>query len=130
MTPDSRRAGFSMDNTEDKLRDYLKRVTTDLRQTRRKLAEFEGRAHEPIAIVATACHMPGGVRNPEELWQLLTDGVDTVAGMPTDRHWDLDAFYDPDPERLGTSYVREGAFLYDAAEFDAGFFEISPREAL
>ncbi|WP_149553118.1 type I polyketide synthase, partial [Streptomyces marokkonensis] len=116
-------------NTEDKLRDYLKRVTTDLRQTRRRLGELETRAHEPIAIVATACHLPGGVRSPEELWRLVADGVDTVSDLPTDRGWDIDGLYDPDPERVGTSYVRQGAFLYDAAEFDAGFFEISPREA-
>ncbi|MFJ5034115.1 type I polyketide synthase [Streptomyces sp. NPDC088560] len=115
--------------TEDKLRDYLKRVTTDLRQTRHRLTDLETRAHEPIAIVATACHMPGGVRSPEDLWQIVADGVDTVSDLPTDRGWDIEALYDPDPERIGTSYVRQGAFLYDAAEFDAGFFEISPREA-
>ncbi|MGW6295393.1 type I polyketide synthase, partial [Streptomyces sp. NPDC055058] len=117
------------DNTEDKLRDYLKRVTTDLRQTRGRLTELETRAHEPVAIVATACHLPGGVRSPEDLWQVVADGVDTVSELPTDRGWDIDALYDPDPERIGTSYVRQGAFLHDAAEFDAGFFEISPREA-
>ncbi|XIG73307.1 polyketide synthase [Streptomyces sp. SGAir0957] len=117
------------DNTEDKLRDYLKRVTTDLRQTRGRLTELETRAHEPVAIVATACHMPGGVRSPEDLWRIVADGVDTVSDLPTDRGWDIDALYDPDPEHIGTSYVRQGAFLHDAAEFDAGFFEISPREA-
>ncbi|MER8226512.1 type I polyketide synthase, partial [Streptomyces sp. NPDC094143] len=117
------------DTTEDKLREYLKRVTTDLRQTRRRLTDLETRAHEPIAIVATACRMPGGVRTPEDLWQVVADGVDTVSDLPADRGWDLDALYDPDPDRVGTSYVRQGAFLHDAAEFDAGFFEISPREA-
>ncbi|WP_461029651.1 type I polyketide synthase, partial [Streptomyces sparsus] len=88
------------------------------------------RDDEPIAIVSMGCRFPGGARTPEDFWQMILDETDAISHLPTDRGWDTDALYDPDPDHHGTTYAREGGFLHDAAEFDAGFFGISPREAM
>lgn len=83
---------------------------------------------DPIVIVGMACRFPGGVRTPEQFWELLRDGRDAVTEVPPDR-WDVDRFFDPDPAALGTMYTRWGGFLDGVDEFDAEFFGIGVAEA-
>ncbi len=86
---------------------------------------------EPIAIVGMGCRLPGGVRSPDDLWDLVAAGGDAMSPFPTDRGWDIvEEAFNLNQGDGGVSYIRVGGFVDEAAEFDAGFFGISPREAL
>jgi acyl transferase domain-containing protein len=115
---------------QSELLPHLKRVMIELQQTRARLRALEERDSEPIAIVGISCRYPGGVSCPEELWELAASGRDAIGPFPTDRGWDVEGIFDPDPALPGRSYVRHGGFLDDVAGFDADFFGIGPDEAL
>jgi len=84
---------------------------------------------EPIAIIGIGCRFPGGADNPEHFWRLLSEGVDAITEIPTER-WLIDDYYDPDPEAPGKMSTRYGGFLKQVDGFDAEFFGISPREMI
>ncbi len=93
-----------------------------------QLAKSRSAKTEPIAIIGIGCRFPGGANSPEAFWALLREGRDAITEVPRDR-WDIDAYYDPDPEAPGKMSTRWGGFLAAVDEFDAEFFGIAPREA-
>src|SRR5690606_33039049 len=109
-------------------RALFKRSLTAIDELKARVESLENAKSEPIAIIGMGCRFPGGANSPEAFWQLLYNGIDTVTEVPAER-WDVDAYYDPDPDAPGKSYTRWGAFLKDIDQFDPQFFGISPREA-
>ncbi|MBE9104445.1 SDR family NAD(P)-dependent oxidoreductase, partial [Nostoc cf. edaphicum LEGE 07299] len=107
----------------------LQQMLLALKEARLKLEAVERSKSEPIAIIGMGCRFPGGANDPETFWQLLHDGVDAITEIPPQR-WDIDDFYDPDPNTPGKMYIRKAGFLQQVDQFDPQFFGISPREAL
>ena len=106
-----------------------KRALYEIRTLKARVAELERQQNESIAITGVGLRFPGGASSPESFWHLLAHGVDTITEVPPSR-WELDRFYDSNPDAPGKMYARHGGFLADPAAFDADFFGISPLEAM
>ncbi len=117
-----------MSTGELELVERLKKGLLVISKLRAEKDELERYRCEPVAVVGIGCRFPGRASTPEAFWKLLRDGVDAVTEVPASR-WDLNAYYDPDPEAPGKMYTRQGAFLEQIDAFDPNFFGISAREA-
>nr|VFJ66691.1 MAG: Acyl transferase domain-containing protein [Candidatus Kentron sp. DK] len=106
----------------------LKRAIFALKQAQSRLDALELARKEPIAVIGMGCRFPGA-DNPDAFWRLLREGVDAMTDVPPER-WDIDAFYDPDPDAPGKVYTRQAGFVSGIDRFDPQFFGISPREAV
>src|SRR5579883_1732097 len=126
-------AGFEIMNTSSQGIEQLsplQRAALAIKEMQAKLDRIERKKNEPIAIIGLGCRFPGGANDPDSFWQLLRNGVDATQEVPSSR-WNIDTYYDPNPETPGKMYVRQGGFLDIAVDkFDAQFFNISPREAI
>ncbi|WNG46517.1 acyltransferase domain-containing protein [Archangium minus] len=109
--------------------DLLKRALVTVEKLQAKLDALERAKTEPIAVVGIGCRYPGGAHDPDSFFRMLREGRDATSDMPTER-WDVDAYYDPDPDAPLKMYTRRGAFLDQVDRFEPQFFGISPREAV
>ena len=107
----------------------LKRALLAVEELQERIRTMERAAAEPIAVVGIGCRIPGGGDTPEKFWAFLREGKCAVREVPQSR-WDVDRYFDANPEAPGKSYVRRAAFLDAVDLFDADCFGIAPREAV
>ena len=106
----------------------LKRALRAIEEMQAKLDAIEYGKREPIAVIGMGCRFPGGASTPEKFWEILQNGVDAVTDVPADR-WNVDAYYDPDPEAPGKTNMRQGGFIENIYDFDPQFFGMSANAA-
>ncbi|KVT85288.1 hypothetical protein WK59_12225 [Burkholderia ubonensis] len=105
------------------------RIAQALKLARERVEALERARRQPLAIVGIGCRFPHDVAGPDAFWDVLSNGRDVTTEIPADR-WDVEHFFDPDPEAPGKMYVQRGGFLDAVDGFDPAFFGIAEREAV
>jgi acyl transferase domain-containing protein/acyl carrier protein len=82
---------------------------------------------DSIAIIGMSCRLPKA-KNVDEFLILLDQGENGMTDIPLER-WDNEKYYDKDPDVLGKLYIKQLGLIDNFKNFDADFFNISPREA-
>lgn len=113
--------------TESELEKKQKILLT-IRELKARIKNLENPHSEPIAIIGMSCRFPGGANDPDSYWRLLSNEKDAITEVPPDR-WDIDEYFDSDPDAAGKMYTRWGGFLGQVDLFDPAFFGMSPKEA-
>ena len=121
----------TMTNNSDKKKQVIssQEVLQTIKEMRNRFEAVNKEKTEPIAIIGLGCRFPGNANDPSSFWRLLHEGIDGVIEVPPGR-WDVDAYYDPNPETPGKTYTKQGGFIQQVDQFDPLFFGISPREAV
>ncbi|KAB2571603.1 Highly reducing polyketide synthase easB [Lasiodiplodia theobromae] len=84
---------------------------------------------DPVCIVGMSCRLPGGVRSPSDLWDLLVQKKTGKCRVPKER-FNIDAFYHPESERAGSIDCDGGYFIQeDVRQFENTFFGLNNLEA-
>jgi acyl transferase domain-containing protein len=117
-----------MDSGTQNYSSLLSNALEQIRQLRHQLEELEEAESEPIAIIGLDCRFPGGIKNEAGYWQVLSQGINCIGEIPAGR-WQMEKYYDPDPDKPGKMYTRHGGFLDSVDQFEPQIFGITPLEA-
>ncbi|PYV42062.1 MAG: polyketide synthase, partial [Acidobacteria bacterium] len=91
------------------------------------IISFTSPIRDDIAVIGMSGRF-AEASNLDQFWNNLRDKKDLMKEIPID-HWDYRPWYDENPEAKNKTYCKWGSFIDDVDKFDAGFFNISPREA-